>query len=138
MQLSQLGSIYVHGPYSELAVVSSNAGSTENNTVNRHFPTQYVPLADQYYLCRKIDKKYNQHDQPDDFYTSDFMQKHTRFASFDEFCRQSPWKIHTWSELGRTRRYKLDSYVNKTTTFNSWKEMQTQAALKHIFERYTV
>lgn len=66
------------------------------------------------------------------------MQKHTRFASFDEFCRQSPWKIHTWPELGRVHRYKLDSYVTKTTTFDSWEEMQTQAALKHIFERHTV
>lgn len=86
----------------------------------------------------KIDEKYNQHDQPDDFYTSNFMQKHTRFASFDEFCRQSPWKIHIWSELERVPGYKLDSYVNKTTTFDSWEEMQTQAALTHIFERHTV
>lgn len=78
------------------------------------------------------------YDEPGEFYTSQFIQSNTRFDTFDEFRGQSPWEMQTWAGVQQIPDARLDSYVGRTTRFDSWQKMKTQAATRNILDRYTV
>lgn len=75
---------------------------------------------------------------PSEFHSSAFIQETTRFDTFDEFRRHSPWNMRTWAEIQEIPDRDLDSYVTETTRFDSWNEMTSDAAVRKILNRYTV
>jgi len=71
----------------------------------------------------------------DEFFDPQFMVHHTQFPSFEAFCEHSPWVISGPSDIDRIPRERLDSYVARTTSFETWQEMRNRAAGREIRDR---
>ena len=73
-----------------------------------------------------------------EFFPPDFMDEHTRFGSFAEFCDESPWEIDERADLASIPSDELDRYVDRTTQFETWDEMRNRAAVREITDRLLV
>lgn len=63
--------------------------------------------------------------------TSDFMQKHTDFRSFDKMIESSSFKIENEIEFGEvTDTFEWNEYVYENTEFKNWKEMLRKSVLE--------
>jgi len=65
-----------------------------------------------------------------------FMRDHTAFDSFAEFVERSPWSLADHGAIRDVSRDALDDYVESTTDFGSWEEMETRAAEEALVEQY--
>lgn len=64
-----------------------------------------------------------------DLLTDQFMQKHTRFASVDEWFAQSPFEIQSQKDFESIPDAEWDSYVRTSTAFASWQDMLQKAGV---------
>ncbi len=61
----------------------------------------------------------------------DFMEKHTKFSSFDMMIKSSEFKIENELEFKHaTNSTKWDEYIIKGTEFKNWNEMLRIAVLE--------
>lgn len=67
-----------------------------------------------------------------EFFPPEFMNEHTRFGSFAEFCGESPWEIDDREDLASIPPDGLDRYVDRTTQFETWDGMRNRAAVREI------
>lgn len=72
----------------------------------------------------------------DDVISEPFMRDHTAFDTFADFVDASPWSLSEPRRIDDVPRDALDDYVERTTEFQSWDEMETQAAEEAIVEQY--
>lgn len=63
----------------------------------------------------------------------EFMEKYTKFASFDDMLDKSGFVIKTQEDFQKIPDYIWDDYIKGNTDFQTWDELQRQAA-----EEYTV
>jgi len=71
----------------------------------------------------------------DGFFSRPFMREHTEFDSFGTFCDQSPWSFDTTNDIQDVPCHRLNEYVARTTDFDSWEGMKTQAAEEEIIDQ---
>lgn len=64
-----------------------------------------------------------------------FMRDHTQFDSFEQFCERSPWAVHEPADLAGVDRRRLDDYVDETTDFEEWAEMNRLAAEEELIDQ---
>ena len=62
-----------------------------------------------------------------DILTDEFISKHTRYASADEWFAQSPFEIQSQDDFEAIPDAEWDAYVRRTTSFKSWQEMLEKA-----------
>ena len=74
----------------------------------------------------------------EEFFDPEFMDRHTRFSSFSEFWEHGPWSLEGPSDLEQIPEEQLDSYVARTTTFDTWRRMRNRAADREIRDRLMV
>ncbi len=68
-------------------------------------------------------------------FSDPFVRDHTRFDSFAEFCERSPWSLREPDDIRDVDREQLDEYVEETTDFETWDEMDTLAAEEEIIDQ---
>lgn len=59
----------------------------------------------------------------DRIFTDDFMKKHTKHASFEEFKYSSAVFVNWGSDTLIYAEQRLDGFVNESTSFSDWEEM---------------
>lgn len=74
----------------------------------------------------------------DGFFPPRFMRAHTEFRTFEEFRERYPAEFEDRSDLEAISRDRLDRFVVRVTTFDSWREMRNQAAEREIRERFLI
>jgi hypothetical protein len=62
----------------------------------------------------------------------DFIAKHSSFTSFDKLLAASSFKVETKEDFEAIPDAEWDTYIAANTSFESWEEMQRQAASEHI------
>jgi hypothetical protein len=62
----------------------------------------------------------------------DFIAEHSSFATFNELLAASPFKVETEEDFEAIPNADWDTYIAKNTSFESWEEMQHQAAAKYL------
>ena len=65
----------------------------------------------------------------------DFIAKHSSFASFNELLAASPFKVNTKEDFEAIPDAEWDAYIAASTPFESWEEMQHQAAGEYLAKR---
>ena len=67
-----------------------------------------------------------------DLLNDNFIAKHSSFASFDELLAASPFKVETKEDFEAIPDADWDTYIVSNTSFESWEEMQQQAAGEYL------
>ncbi|SHI30439.1 hypothetical protein [Desulfosporosinus lacus] len=62
-----------------------------------------------------------------DLFSSQFMQQYTQFDSIDELLSSGGFEVNSEEDYEAISDEDIDAHVVKTTKFNSWKEMLTNA-----------
>lgn len=62
-----------------------------------------------------------------DIFTPDFMEKYTQFNSITEMLASGGFEINSEEDYEAIPDQAIDTFVAKTTKFNSWKEMLLNA-----------
>lgn len=65
-------------------------------------------------------------------FSDEFMERYTKFSSFDQMKRESPMSNVKTADLFDNKRW--DRFVKKTTQFDSWKEMLLKSANEQLKE----
>jgi hypothetical protein len=65
-------------------------------------------------------------------FSDEFMKKYTKFSSFDQMKRESPFSGQKTADLFNNKRW--DKFVKKTTQFDTWKEMLIKSANEQLSE----
>lgn len=63
-----------------------------------------------------------------DLFPRDFMTRHTRASSFEEFLEASPFDVNSESDFKNIPDGPWDDYIRSATQFSSWHEMLQAAA----------
>ncbi|MDR3540422.1 MAG: hypothetical protein P4L69_05565 [Desulfosporosinus sp.] len=71
-----------------------------------------------------------------DLFPSGFMHQYTQFNSIDELLFYGGFEVNSEDDYEAILDEDIDAHVAKTTEFNSWREMLTNAIEdSYIFER---
>ncbi|WP_242877545.1 hypothetical protein [Desulfosporosinus sp. BG] len=62
-----------------------------------------------------------------DLFTSEFMQQYTQFESIEDLLSSGGFVINSEEDYEAIPDEDIDAHVAKTTKFNSWKELLTNA-----------
>ena len=65
-------------------------------------------------------------------FNPEFMRSHTSHSSFAAFVEASPFKVSIEEEFNAIPDAEWDKYVQSSTRFNSWAEMQKRAAAEWV------
>ena len=68
----------------------------------------------------------------------EFIAEHSSFASFDELLASSPFKVETKEDFEAIPDAEWDTYIAANTSFESWEEMQQQAAGEYLLRQIGV
>jgi len=63
---------------------------------------------------------------------NDFIAEHSSFASFDDLLAASPFKVETKEDFEAIPDAEWNTYIAANTSFESWEEMQQQAASEYV------
>ncbi|WP_407312081.1 hypothetical protein [Desulfosporosinus sp. SB140] len=63
-----------------------------------------------------------------DLFTSEFMQIYTKFDSIEKLLSSGGFEVNSEEDYDAIPDKEIDAFVLKTTNFQSWKEMITEAA----------
>src|SRR5580692_6194018 len=61
-----------------------------------------------------------------------FIPEHSSLASFDELLAASPFKVETKEDFEAIPDAEWNAYIAANTSFESWEEMQHQAAGEYL------
>lgn len=62
-----------------------------------------------------------------DLFTPEFMHRHTQFETIEELLSSGGFVINSEEDYDAIPDKDIDAYVVKTTNFDSWREMLTNA-----------
>lgn len=63
----------------------------------------------------------------DELMNDSFVSEHSKYKSFNELLNSSPFNVETAEDFKAIPDDEWDSYINKNTDYDSWKEMQVKA-----------
>lgn len=76
---------------------------------------------------RKINKVIEKEWTFSELFTPEFMSKHTKYASIEDFLKNSPANIVTQEEFDKRDKEKFDAFIKENTDFNNWEEFKQAA-----------
>ncbi|RDU34709.1 hypothetical protein DRW41_22045 [Neobacillus piezotolerans] len=68
----------------------------------------------------------------DELMNKNFMKKHTKFKTVDDFWDRSPFAEQALIDIGAIDQEQLNAYVFAHTEFDTWDEMRIVAATKYF------
>jgi hypothetical protein len=68
----------------------------------------------------------------DEIFPQSFMRRHTHYQTIQEMLDASPWKVKNQADFAAIPDAPWDEFVQKSTRFRSWKEMQETAAEEYF------
>ncbi|MEG6520443.1 hypothetical protein [Desulfotomaculum sp. 1211_IL3151] len=71
-----------------------------------------------------------------DVFTSDFMEKHTKYNSFNDFLTAGGFQVNSHEDLKSIPDAEIDSHVVKFSDFSSWEEMLSEAAKQYVSKKF--
>ena len=84
-------------------------------------------------MARRAEELDGTHEVPlDELMSRSFMQKHSRFSSFDQFLDASPFTVETSEDFDAIPDAEMDDYVSSVTDFDSWEDMLDEATQEYI------
>jgi hypothetical protein len=63
----------------------------------------------------------------DELYKPDFMRRFTNYGTIDEMFKASGFKMESADDLKRIPEAEWDAFVQRSTHFTNWREMQRKA-----------
>lgn len=69
-----------------------------------------------------------------DLFTSSFLTSYTEFSNFKELLDAGNFKVNSLEEFQTILNNEFDEFINKTTKFKTWEEMQ-KTAIDEFFKR---
>jgi len=67
-----------------------------------------------------------------DLFTPTFMATNTDFANFNELLIAGKFNVNSLDEFLALLDKKFDKFINKTTKFQNWEEMQSTAVADYL------
>jgi len=67
-----------------------------------------------------------------DLFTPAFMTTYTNFANFTELLTVGKYNVNSLDEFMALLDKEFDKFINKTTKFKSWEEMQSTAVADYM------
>ena len=64
--------------------------------------------------------------------TCDFMEAHTEYSDYAEWFEDGGYLLESQEDFDALSEKDIDSYVQKTTDFDSWEDMLGEAATEQI------
>ena len=84
-------------------------------------------------MARRAEELDGTHEVPlNDLFPQTFMQKHSRFSSFNQFLDASPFTVETSEDFDAIPDVEMDTYVSSVTDFDSWKDMLSEATQEYV------
>ncbi|MFB6187858.1 MAG: hypothetical protein ABEI86_13465 [Halobacteriaceae archaeon] len=71
----------------------------------------------------------------DEVFTDDFMQEHTNFENIEQLFKESTWTVDSAKDLDLIPSDQLDKYIDERTEFDSWSQLEEEAAGHYISEK---
>ncbi|WP_054954967.1 hypothetical protein [Paenibacillus dakarensis] len=68
----------------------------------------------------------------DDLFTPSFMNRYTDFSSFGELLEGGGFVVNSVKDFEDIPDDVFDQHISKTTQFESWKDMHTQAVNEYV------
>lgn len=66
------------------------------------------------------------------FFSDSFIQRHTEFESFDQFCRSCPCERDSVGAIQGLPVDERNEFVARTTEFETWSEMKENSAIADL------
>lgn len=73
-----------------------------------------------------------------DLFTPNFMTTYTQFANFGELLTVGKFKVNSLEEFKALLNEEFDKFIEKTTKFKSWEEMQSTAVTDYFKKQETI
>ena len=67
-----------------------------------------------------------------DLFTASFMTLHTQFSGFKELLDAGKYNVNSLADFNAIISPEFDEFINKTTKFKSWEEMQSTAVAEYF------
>jgi len=67
-----------------------------------------------------------------DLFTPTFMSTYTQFANFGELLVVGKYKVNSLEEFMALLNEEFDKFIDKTTKFKTWEEMQSTAVSEYF------
>ena len=71
----------------------------------------------------------------EELFTEVFMEEYTNYSSIDELLEAGGFHAETNEEFDAIPEEELDAHIAKTTNFDSWEEMLSQATGQYISDQ---
>lgn len=89
-------------------------------------------------LAEDLEKRANENEKPvtmvsfKDLFTPSFMAKYTQFANFSELLVFGKFNVNSLEDFMALIDEKFDAFINQTTQFENWEEMQSKAVADYV------
>ena len=67
--------------------------------------------------------------------SNSFMKEYTSFNSIRELFKASGFQINSIEDFDNIPLSELDNYISKTTDFDSWEDMISEATNQYVLEK---
>lgn len=97
-----------------------------------------IKKSDIEHLAESIEKKSEISEQPitmvsfKDLFTPSFMANNTQFPTFSGLLIEGNYIVNSFEEFMANINPQFDEFINKTTNFHSWDEMQSAAVTDYL------
>jgi hypothetical protein len=70
-----------------------------------------------------------------EIFSASFMSRHTKFSSIDTMFEAGGFKVDSEADFEKIPEVELDAFVESTTSFSSWKDMQEKASQEWVTKK---
>ncbi|MFB6254515.1 MAG: hypothetical protein ABEI06_07895 [Halobacteriaceae archaeon] len=71
----------------------------------------------------------------DEVFTDSFMREHTNFENIEQLFAESTWTVESAKDIDLIPSDQLDKYIDERTEFDSWSQLEEEAAGHYIGEK---
>lgn len=72
----------------------------------------------------------------DELFSKEFLEKYSAFSSFDEMIDMSGFKLENEEDFSKlSENEDWEFFIIKNTSFNSFEEMENEAAKEYVFNQ---
>lgn len=82
----------------------------------------------------KSDRKFSGMVSFNDLFTPSFLTSHTQYSNFKALLDAGNYNVNSLADFNAILNPEFDEFINKTTQFKSWEEMQS-TAVDEYFKR---
>ena len=83
-------------------------------------------------VIEQSDRKFSGMVSFNDLFTSSFMTLHTQFSGFKELLDAGKYNVNSLADFNAIINPEFDEFINKTTKFKSWEEMQSTPVAEYF------